>query len=242
MAPARTDAHGRGGAARAGLARRRRECARPRRRGAGGRARVVVFPELSLTGYELDAPAIAPDRSAAPADRGGVCRDRVDRPRGRARGRRRRRRRGLHRPARRSMAAASRWRIGRCGSAPRRPTASRRARAPRSSRSTGGGSASRSVATPASPSTPRTPRRSASTHTSPARSRRSTRRRSSTSAAAGSRPSTACGSRSRASRARPAAGTRQRPEVRRSGRRAAVPVCVLDAEPGRIGRATLGRA
>ena len=28
------------------------------------RARVVVFPELSLTGYELDAPAVAPDDPA----------------------------------------------------------------------------------------------------------------------------------------------------------------------------------
>jgi len=27
-------------------------------------ARVVVFPELSLTGYELDAPAVAPDEAA----------------------------------------------------------------------------------------------------------------------------------------------------------------------------------
>jgi len=32
-------------------------------------ARVVVFPELSLTGYELDAPAVAPDEAAPRAHR-----------------------------------------------------------------------------------------------------------------------------------------------------------------------------
>ncbi|WP_231333388.1 nitrilase-related carbon-nitrogen hydrolase [Actinomadura graeca] len=38
------------------------------------RARVVVFPELSLTGYELDAPAVAPDDPRL-APLAGACRE-----------------------------------------------------------------------------------------------------------------------------------------------------------------------
>ncbi len=52
---------GGGGAAAVHCVRRGRQRAAARRCSA---SRVVVFPELSLTGYELDAPAVAPDEAA----------------------------------------------------------------------------------------------------------------------------------------------------------------------------------
>ncbi|GAA2813420.1 hypothetical protein [Nonomuraea dietziae] len=55
-----------------------------RRRPRGRRARGGL-PELSLTGYELDAPAITLRGPASHPDRRGVCRDGIGRPGGRPR-------------------------------------------------------------------------------------------------------------------------------------------------------------
>ena len=180
-------------------------------------ARVVVFPELSLTGYELDAPTDRRRRPSIGADRCRLCRDWLARARRRTGGGRGRP--ATHRPAWPSTAAGRPWPTGRPGWAAPRPTDSHRATGPPSSRSTGGGWVWRSARTPASRNTPRTPRRSGSTPTSPGPANPPRTRRGRTSERVASPPITTSGWRSRALPVRRAAGTPTRPAAPGSGRR-----------------------
>ena len=137
------------------------------------RARLVVFPELSLTGYDLAAPAVALDDPGPGDHRRGVRHDELDRAR-----------RGADcrwAAARRRMTVPPVGRSRSCGSTPtapgwstassisgrRRPSTSLPARDRWCSSSTAGGSGSGSAETPGSATTSRSSPTPASTCTWP---------------------------------------------------------------------------
>ena len=212
-----SDADRRGGAAGARLVRRRRQRRRPRRhravrRRSGRHLPGAVADRVRARRRRRSRPAIPGWNRSSP---------RAARPSPLLSSARPWRATATRRSSRcsRSMASVSPSRIERCGSAPRRRPALLPDPAPRGPRG-------RRVAARAG-DVSRHRHRAARLRHGGARDGRLHRRygqggsrseHSSTSEAGGSRPSTACGWRSRASRGQPAAGTTGRPVSPRSGR------------------------